>query len=435
MSFESFQFHPQINAAIKNCGYTTPTPIQQEAMPLVLAGHDMFGLAQTGTGKTAAFVLPMLQGLLGKSRGKVQALIIAPTRELAEQIHENIGLLGRNTGLRSVVIYGGVSKQIQVKKLRDGAEIIVACPGRLLDHLNDRNIRLDGIEMLVLDEADHMFDKGFLPDIKRILQHLPKQRQTLIFSATMPPEIRQLAEKILHAPKTVQLSNTRPAATISQVLCPVEQHNKVALLKSIMQRDEMTSALVFTKTKHKAKNLAQQLQKAGFNTTSLQGNLSQPKRQEAMGGFKSGKYKIMVATDIAARGIDVSGVSHVINFDMPDTVEAYTHRIGRTGRAEATGEAYTFVSGDDDKMVKIIERHLGTRIAIQKVAVAFGGTPPETCSLERERRVAPAPNRNAQRKPRPAGPGKFKGRRATSSFDFGVNDRPRQGTGRSSGGR
>lgn len=417
MNFEAFNFHPQIQTAIKNCGYVTPTPIQQESIPLVLEGHDMFGLAQTGTGKTAAFVLPILQRLLGKPRGKIQALVIAPTRELAEQIHENIGKMGARTGVRSVVIYGGVSKHAQVNKIRQGAEIVVACPGRLLDHLNDGTIRLDSVEVLVLDEADHMFDKGFLPDIRKIINNLPKKRQTLIFSATMPPEIRQLAEKILHSPKTVQLSNTRPAETISQYLYPVEQKNKAALLRHIMRQTPMTSTLVFTKTKHKAKNLATQLQKAGYSVTSLQGNLSQPKRQEAMAGFKSGKYKIMVATDIAARGIDVSGVSHVINFDMPDTVEAYTHRIGRTGRAAATGEAYTFVCGEDDRLVKTIERHLGKKIATKMVA-DFAPVPQEKPAKIRQ--AAPASN-NRSRKPRPVGAGQRRGRRACS-FDFGLNN-------------
>ena len=366
MSFTEFKFHPQIQKGLDNCGYASPTPIQEQAIPPVLAGRDLLGLAQTGTGKTAAFVLPILQRLHAGPKGKIRALIVAPTRELAEQTHDYIGKMAKHTHLRSIVIYGGVSKQAQINKIRQGADIVVACPGRLLDIVNDRAITLSAVEMLILDEADHMFDKGFLPDIRRILKNLPRQRQTLVFSATMPKEIRSLAENILTDPATVQIDHSKPIATISHLFYQVEQTNKTALLKKILQQKEIATALVFTRTKHKAKNLGRQLQNAGLKATSLQGNLSQQKRQLALDGFKSGTYNILVATDIAARGIDVSGISHVINFDMPSTAETYTHRTGRTGRASCTGEAFTFATADDYKMIKALERSLGKNLVYEK---------------------------------------------------------------------
>jgi superfamily II DNA/RNA helicase len=394
MSFTSFQFHAKIAAAISDSGYTSPTPIQQQAIPPLLAGRDLLGLAQTGTGKTAAFVLPMLQRLMSGPRKKARGLIVAPTRELAEQIHEYIQKMAHHTGLASAVVYGGVGKQGQIDKIRRGAEIIVACPGRLLDHLDAKAFRLDKIEMLVLDEADHMFDKGFLPDIRRILKHVPPQRQNLIFSATMPAEIRKLAENILREPVTVQIDHDLPAPTISHVLFQVEQQAKAALLKRIMEQTEMVSALIFTRTKHKAKSLAQHLEKSGFSVTSLQGNLSQQKRQQALDGFKNGTFKIMVATDIAARGIDVSRISHVINYDLPDTAETYTHRTGRTGRACRSGEAFTFAGREDMPMVAVIERNLGKKMARQP----FAALPPETfAAAEDEPAVRSRPARSGRR--------------------------------------
>ena len=366
MSFNAFQLHPDITAGILACGFTEPTPIQRQAIPVVMQGRDVLGLAQTGTGKTAAFVLPMLQRLMAGPRKKVRTLVVAPTRELAEQIHSDIGRLSRNTGVKSVAVYGGVSKHLQTKALRAGVEIIVACPGRLLDHLSGGWLDLSTVELLVLDEADHMFDMGFLPAIRKIVAHLPTSRQTLLFSATMPQEIRKLSQEVLRNPLTVQVDTVKPAITVSQRLFPVEQKEKTGLLKKITRQTDMTCALVFTRTKHRAKNLARQLYDAGFNATSLHGNLSQAKRQQALDGFRRGSYKILVATDIAARGIDVSGISHVINFDMPDTVEAYTHRIGRTGRANRTGEAFTFFSREDWKLVQMIERSTGQTISREK---------------------------------------------------------------------
>ncbi|MFH2061304.1 MAG: DEAD/DEAH box helicase [Pseudomonadota bacterium] len=362
MSFKNFNFHQKITAGIVACGYTVPTPIQKEAIPPILAGKDIFGLAQTGTGKTAAFVLPLLQRLLDSPTKREQALIMAPTRELAEQIHDNIIKMSQSTGLKSVVIYGGVSKQPQIRAIRNGVDIIVACPGRLLDLLNDKRTRLGNVKLLILDEADHMLDKGFLPDIQRIIKLLPVKRQSLVFSATMPKEIKILAENILQNPITIQVRHNLPAPTISHALFQIAKESKTDLLKKILQDSQMKCTLVFTRTKHKAKNLARQLENSGLKAASIQGNLSQTNRQKALNGFKDGTYNILVATDIAARGIDVIGISHVINFDMPDTVEAYTHRTGRTGRASRTGQAISFVSQEDNKMLSLIERNLGKKM-------------------------------------------------------------------------
>ena len=362
MKFEIFKFHPTIRSGIKALGYTTPTPIQDQAIPPVLEGRDVMGLAQTGTGKTAAFVLPILERLLQGPRGRVRALIIAPTRELAEQTHVAIVALGRDTKLRSATIYGGVGLNPQIQKLRAGVEIVVACPGRLLDHINQKTIDLSHLEILVLDEADRMFDMGFLPDIRRIIRHVPAKRQTLLFSATMPDDIRKLTHEVLHKPVTVQVGQTTPVNTVSHALYPVEQHLKTALLMELLKHTDTESILIFTRTKHRAKRIGQQLEKAGYKAASLQGNLSQNRRQAALDGFRDGSYQILVATDIAARGIDVSSISHVINYDIPDTTDAYTHRIGRTGRAAKTGDAFTFVTREDEPLVRAIERVLGEKI-------------------------------------------------------------------------
>ncbi len=362
MEFENFQLHPLVASGVKAAGYNAPTPVQVQAIPPVLHGRDVMGLAQTGTGKTAAFALPILHRLMQGGRRHVRALVIAPTRELAEQIHEAITGLGQKTGLRSVTVYGGVAMNPQVEKLRRGVEIVVACPGRLLDHIEHKTVDLSRIEVLVLDEADHMFDMGFLPDIRRILSHLPRKRQTLLFSATMPEEIRRLARDVMSAPVTVQVGTTAPAVTVSHALYPVSQHLKTPLLIDLLRRTDTGSVLIFTRTKHRAKRLGEQLVKNGYRAASLQGNLSQARRQAAMKGFRNGTFQVMVATDIAARGIDVTQVSHVINYDIPDTTDAYIHRIGRTGRAARSGDAYTLVTGEDSDMVRAIERILGSPI-------------------------------------------------------------------------
>ncbi len=323
-----------------------------------MQGHDLIGLAQTGTGKTAAFALPILHRLLRGPRGRVRALIISPTRELAEQTCAAINDLGKQTGLQSIAIYGGLSMDRQIQRLRYGVEIIVACPGRLLDHLWRGTIDLSHLEILVIDEVDRMFDMGFLPDVRGILECIIHRRQTLLFSATMPDDIRRLVQEILRDPVTVQIGRTVPATTVSHALYPIKQHLKTSLLKEILRRTKTESVLIFTRTKHRAERVAQQLAKAGYRVTSLQGNMSQYQRQAALDGFRTGSFRILVATDIAARGIDILKISHIVNYDMPDTTDAYTHRIGRTGRVGKTGEAFTLVTSEDTAMVRALEQVL-----------------------------------------------------------------------------
>lgn len=363
VNFDTFKLHPRVLENIRALGYATPTPIQSKSIPLILNGRDVMGLAQTGTGKTAAFSLPILQLLLEDKTPKgVRALIVAPTRELAQQIHDAIIEFCRGTGLRSVTLYGGVNINPQIKSLQQGVDIVVACPGRLLDHVEQRTINLSTVKMLVLDEADQMFDMGFLPSIRRMLRFVPKQRQTLLFSATMPSAIRELADDVLTKPMTVEIGQGEPTKSVSHTLFPVAQHLKLGLLIKVLQKSAIESVLVFTRTKHSAKKVALKLEQAGFKATSLQGNLSQNKRQSAMNGFRDGSLQILVATDIAARGIDVTRISHVINYDIPSTVEAYVHRIGRTGRAAKFGEAFTLITQDDMPQVRSIERVLGSKI-------------------------------------------------------------------------
>ena len=374
MKFETFNFHPSVAAGAAAAGYETPTPIQAQAIPQVMKGHDVMGLAQTGTGKTAAFALPILHRLVKRKYGGVRALTIAPTRELAEQIHQAIETLGRKTRLRSIAVYGGVGINPQIQKLRQ-ADIVVACPGRLLDHIGRRSIDLSQLEVLVIDEADQMLDMGFIPDIRRILKQLPAKRQTLVFSATMPPEIRRLTGDILRDPATVQVGITAPAETVSHALYPVAQHLKTALLLKLLGNTDTKSVLVFTRTKHRAKSLGKKLVAAGYRSASLQGNLSQNRRQAALDGFRDGTFQILVATDIAARGIDVTRISHVINYDVPSTPEAYIHRIGRTGRATRSGEAFTLVTGEDKDMVRAINRTIGSKIEQRTLSTFDYGSP------------------------------------------------------------
>lgn len=389
MNFQDFPFDPRIAAGVKAAGYTTPTPIQEKAIPVVLEGSDVLGLAQTGTGKTAAFVLPILQRLTKGPLNQTRALIIAPTRELAEQIHQSIVTLGKKTKIRSFPIYGGVGKMPQVTAVRRGTEIIVACPGRLLDLIQDGVVNLSNVEVLVLDEADRMCDMGFLPDIRRILQHVPAKRQTLFFSATMPDDIHTLADSILRNPITVQVGIIAPAETVSHALYPITDGLKTKLLLALLEKTATGRVLVFTRTKRRARNLALDLENKQYRVAALQGNMAQNRRQEAINGFREGKYDILVATDIAARGIDVTEISHVINFDVPDTVDAYTHRIGRTGRAQQTGEAFTFVAQPDESLVRDIERVLGTRIERRRLPDFDYG-------------VAATANRPAQSRPQPS---------------------------------
>ncbi|GAB4387453.1 MAG: DEAD/DEAH box helicase [Thermodesulfovibrionales bacterium] len=381
MSFEEFNLHPRIAAGVKSAGFETPTPIQCQAIPEALAGRDVLGLAQTGTGKTAAFVLPILQRLLDGPRGRVRALILTPTRELAEQTHDDIRTLGSKANIRSMTIYGGVGMNPQIKKLEAGVEIIVACPGRLLDHMGQGLVDLSTVEVLVLDEADRMLDMGFMPDVRRIIKKVPKERQTLLFSATMPEEILRLTRDMMKDPVTVQVDHSRPAKTVSHSLYLVEPHLKTTLLMALLKANEMDSVLVFTRTRERTRRVAHQLLRAGFNAAFIEGGMPQSKRQAALKGFRDGTYQILVATDIAARGIDVLSISHVINYDMPENADAYTHRIGRTGRAERTGRALSLVTQADAPFVRSFESEMGVEL--------------ELCELEDFDYNAPPPPRHA----------------------------------------
>jgi ATP-dependent RNA helicase RhlE len=360
--FGRFHLHPLLERAIAAAGYTQPRPVQERAIPPALLGRDVLGLAQTGTGKTAAFALPVLHRLLSAPRLGPRVLVIAPTRELAVQIDGEFRTLAAFTRLKTLTVYGGVSERSQIQGLRRSPDVIVACPGRLLDLLRQGEVRLDRVETLVLDEADHMFDMGFLPDVRRILAALPPQRQNLLFAATMPVEIRQLASDVLRDPVLAELVHSMPPSTIEHVLYPVPEHGKSVLLERLLAEDGFASAIIFARTKHRAKRLALQLSRAGHRATALQGNMSQGQRDRAMEGFRSRRFDVLVATDIVSRGIDVDQVSHVINFDIPGTPDAYTHRIGRTGRAERSGKACTFVTENDTAMVRAIERALGASI-------------------------------------------------------------------------
>jgi ATP-dependent RNA helicase RhlE len=344
---------------IKNAGYESATPIQEAAIPAAVRGRDIIGTAQTGTGKTAAFVLPILNRLLDGPRGTPRVLIVTPTRELAEQIHQVTRALAVGTGLKSTTIYGGVGADRQIKALRNGVEILVATPGRLLDLIQQRQAKMDRIEVLVLDEADRMFDMGFLPDVRRIIKAVPAQRQTMLFSATFPPEVELLASTSLTNPQRISMGISKPAVTVTHALYPVPSHLKSALLLRLLKQIDTDSVLVFTRTKHRADKVSKQIAHAGFRATSLHGNRTQGQRERALQGFKTGHFHIMVATDIAARGLDIESITHVINYDMPDTADAYIHRIGRTGRAHRSGDAFTLVTPEDNDMIRALERIMG----------------------------------------------------------------------------
>jgi len=380
---------------IKRAGYETATPIQEASIPAALRGRDIIGTAQTGTGKTAAFVLPILNKLLDGQRGVARALIVTPTRELAEQINTVTKTLSAGTGLRSATIYGGVGSDRQIKALRAGTEILVACPGRLLDLINQRHAKMNRIEVLVLDEADRMFDMGFLPDVKRIIKAVPVERQTMLFSATFPPEVELLASQSLTEPQKIAMGISKPAVTVTHALYPVPSHLKSGLLLKLLKQTDTDSVLVFTRTKHRADKVARQIAHAGFRVTSLHSNRTQGQREKALQGFKSGHFQIMVATDIAARGLDIESISHVINFDMPDTADAYIHRIGRTGRAKRTGDAFTLVTDDDRDMIRQLERIMKQPLE-KKTLEDFDYSPPAPPRAANDR------GRGAPRPPRPA---------------------------------
>jgi ATP-dependent RNA helicase RhlE len=360
MPFSSLKLHPSLLKAIKELGFVKPTPIQTEAIPPALVGKDLLACASTGSGKTAAFLLPIIQALIDKPRRTTRALVLTPTRELAAQIVEDMNALAVHTPVTGAAIYGGVGMGPQEHALRSGVDVIVATPGRLLDHLRAPYAKLGGLEYLVLDEADRMLDMGFLPDVRRILRQIPTKRQTLFFSATMPSAIATLASEMLHHPAVINLQRqAAPASGITQAVYPVAQELKSALLVELLKREILRDALVFTRTKHRANRLADHLVKHRVNAARIHGNRSQAQRTEALAGFKSGKYRVLVATDIAARGIDVEALSHVVNFDVPAVPEDYIHRVGRTGRAEMTGDAFTFVAPEESADLKAIERAVG----------------------------------------------------------------------------
>src|SRR5918992_193718 len=360
MPFSSLKLHPALLKAIRELGFARPTPIQAEAIPPALAGRDVLACAQTGSGKTAAFLLPILHHLVDRPRRTTRALVITPTRELAAQIVEDLNALAVHTPVTGAAVYGGVGMGPQEHAFRSGVDVIVATPGRLLDHFRSSYAKLDGVEHFVLDEADRMLDMGFLPDVRRVLRHVPARRQTLLFSATMPQPIAKLASEMLKNPAQINLQRqAAPAIGIAQAVYPVPQDLKGPLLVELLERDILREALVFTRTKHRANRLADLLVRHRLSAARIHGNRSQAQRTEALAGFKSGKYRVLVATDIAARGIDVEALSHVVNFDVPAVPEDYIHRVGRTGRAEMTGDAFTFVSPEEEGDLRAIERAIG----------------------------------------------------------------------------
>ena len=360
MSFSQFELHPDLLRGVKEMGFTRPTPIQSDAIPPALAGRDLLACAMTGSGKTAAFLLPILHHLMGKKRGTTRALVITPTRELAAQIDEHARELTVHTALSSAAVFGGVAMGPQEHAFRTGVDVMIATPGRLLDHFRFPYAKLEHLEVLVLDEADRMLDMGFLPDIRRVLKHLPHRRQTLFFSATMPPPIAQLSREMLKNPFTVNIERqAAPAVGITQAVYPVAQNLKAPLLLELLKRGDIKNVLVFTRTKHRANRLAETLAKKGVDCERIHGNRSQAQRTEALAGFKNGRYRVLVATDIAARGIDVEALSHVVNFDVPHVPEDYIHRVGRTARAEMTGDAFTFVAPEEATDLAAIERAIG----------------------------------------------------------------------------
>lgn len=363
MPFTSFGLDPALTRAIKELGFTRPTPIQEQAIPHAMQGKDLLACAMTGSGKTAAFLLPIIQRLMQKPRGVTRCLVLAPTRELAAQIHTHLEELAVHTPVTGAPVFGGVGMSPQEHAFRVGVDIIIATPGRLLDHFRQPYAKLDKVEVLVLDEADRMLDMGFLPDIKRVLRHLPAKRQTFFFSATMPSEIVKLSGEILKNPATINIERkSMPATGITQAVYPVARELKSALLHELLKQGQIKDAIVFCRTKHRANRLAEYLTKLGVSNAKIHGNRSQAQRTDALAGFKTGRYRVLVATDIVARGIDVEDLGHVVNFDVPAQPEDYIHRVGRTARAETTGDAFTFVSPDESSDLKAIERAIGKQL-------------------------------------------------------------------------
>ena len=447
MPFAGFKLHPDLLKGTRELGFTRATPIQEQAIPPALEGRDLLACAMTGSGKTAAFLLPILNRLMDKPRGTTRALVLTPTRELAAQIEEHLRQLAVHTPLSGAAVFGGVGMGPQEHAFRNGVDVIIATPGRLLDHFKQPYAKLSGLEVLVLDEADRMLDMGFLPDIKRVLKHLPAKRQTLFFSATMPAPIVALTRELLHNPATINLERkAAPAIGIRQAVYAVREELKPGLFVELMRRGDIGSVIVFTRTKHRANRLADYLVKEGIPNAKIHGNRSQAQRTEALDGFRTGRYKCLVATDIVARGIDVEQLEHVVNFDVPHVPEDYIHRVGRTARADATGDAFTFVSAEEESDLAAIERAIGKRLPrvvvsgfdyVSKPAQRFEVPIAERIAEirarkaeERKRAKEKAERRAAQGGARPAGGG------APSPRGSGDSRPPRSagGGGRGGGG-
>ena len=424
MAFSALKLHPSLLRGIEDLGFVRPTPIQSEAIPHALAGRDLLASAVTGSGKTAAFLLPILHQLIDKPRGTTRALVIAPTRELALQIVDDLNGLARHTRLRAAAVHGGVGMGPQERAFREGFEVIVATPGRLLDHFQKSYARLAGLEYLVLDEADRMLDMGFLPDIRRVLKHIPTPKQTLFFSATMPAPIEALTREILRSPAKVALQpRAAPAARVEQVAYSVPASLKAELLVALLKAGHMDDTLVFTRTKHRADRLAKVLTKAGISADRIHGNRSQPQRVKALAGFKDGAFQVLVATDIAARGIDVEALGHVVNFDGPVVPEDYIHRVGRTARADAAGDAITLVSPEEEGDFARIERAVGAKIQRARLE-GFSSTAPPAPPLEvpRAERIAKIRAKKNQERARTAA----RNAKASSSPTAETSSRPRR---------
>jgi ATP-dependent RNA helicase RhlE len=389
-TFAALTLHPSLERALGGLGFSRPTPIQRQAIPPALAGRDLLATAMTGSGKTAAFLLPILHGLVHRPRGTTRARVLTPTRELAAQVLADLRALAAHTSVAGAAVFGGVGIGPQAQAFRRGVDVVIGTPGRLLDHLQSRQVKLAGLEYLVFDEADRMLDMGFLPDIRRILERLPARRQTLFFSATMPPPIATLARGILREPVSIDVGTpVTPAVGVAQAVYPVAQHLKAELLVTLLTKGDIRDALVFTRTKHRADRLARQLAGHNIRVARIHGNRSQAQRTEALAGFKNRKYRVLVATDIAARGIDITALGHVVNFDTPAAAEDYVHRVGRTARAEATGTAFTFASPEEESNLRTIERAIRQRLP--RVTVPdfdYRGRSAEALEVPRHERIA-----------------------------------------------
>ncbi len=424
MPFTALKLHPDLLKGIRELGFTRPTPIQADAIPPGVAGRDVLACAQTGSGKTAAFLLPILHRLIARPRRVTRALVLTPTRELAAQIVEDLNALAVHTPLTAAAVYGGVGMGPQEHAFRSGVDVVVATPGRLLDHFRQPYAKLEGLEYLVLDEADRMLDMGFLPDIRRILRHVPKKRQTMFFSATMPPPIAELAREMLKDPVTISVERpSKPAVGITHAVYPVPQELKAQMLVELLKRDLVREALVFTRTKHRANRVADYLVRAGVRAERIHGNRSQAQRTQALEGFKQGRYRVLVATDIAARGIDVEALSHVVNFDVPAVPDDYIHRVGRTGRAELTGDAFTFVSREEEPDLRAIEKAIGR--ALPRVTLPdfdYTARPQAKLEVPLAQRIAEIRARKAEERAR----ARAKGERRAAA------DAPPRGRGRPS---